>query len=152
MRGPLGGAGFQSALALGLRPGIRREFAGLAWPSNWAIRFSKRAMIACCRTMRAMRTSRLAVVRSTSVSMLCIWHNHRHPCQRSATRLRPIHLTKSELLRPNVPPTRASSVRECPLLRPIPPSRPRRRSQTAFDTPSGVCGSFPIYRPAPMQT
>ena len=31
LRGPLGGAGFRSALALGLRPGIRREFAGLAW-------------------------------------------------------------------------------------------------------------------------
>ena len=69
LRGPLGGAGFRSVLVLGLRPGIRREFAGLAWPSNWAIRFFKRTMIACCRTMGAMRTSRSAAVTSTSVSM-----------------------------------------------------------------------------------
>ena len=72
LRGPLGGAGFRSALALGLRPGIRREFAGLAWPSNWTIRFSKRAITACNSAMMAMRTSRSTVVRSTSVSMPCI--------------------------------------------------------------------------------
>ena len=50
--------------------------------------------------MMAISTSRSTVVRSTSVSMPCISHNHRHPCQRSATRLRSIHLTKSELYVP----------------------------------------------------
>ena len=38
------------------------------------------------------------------------------------------------------PQTRASPVCECPLLRPIPPSRPARRLQTAFKIPSGDCG------------
>ena len=38
------------------------------------------------------------------------------------------------------PQTRASPVCECPLLRPIPPSHPARRLQTAFKIPSGDCG------------
>ena len=66
------GLGLRGPLGLGLRPGIRREFAGLAWPSNWTIRFSKRAITACNSAMMAMRTSRSTVVRSTSVSMPCI--------------------------------------------------------------------------------
>ena len=53
---------------------------------------------------------------------------------------------------PSSPQTRASPVRECSLLRPTPRSRPLRRLQTAFNTPSGDCGPLPIYRPAPMQT
>ena len=52
-----------------LRPGIRPELLGLACPSNWAIRFSNRSMIACCRTIMAIRTSRSAVLRSISPSM-----------------------------------------------------------------------------------
>ncbi len=60
---------------LDLRPGIRGGPPDLAWPSSSATPRSSRtiitcnsAMTACCCTMMAMRTSRLAVVRSISVS------------------------------------------------------------------------------------
>ena len=60
---------------LGLRPGIRGRPPDLAWPSTSAIRRCNRSITRCCsRTvacswaMMAMRTSRVAVVRSISVS------------------------------------------------------------------------------------
>ena len=56
------------------------------------------AMTACCCTMMAMRTSRLAVVRSISVSSPSISHNHRHPCQRPESQIRPIQPTNSCML------------------------------------------------------
>ena len=64
---------------LGLRPGIRGGPPDLAWPSSSAIRRCNRSITRCCsRTvacswaMMAMRTSRVAVVRSISVSTPCI--------------------------------------------------------------------------------
>ena len=98
LRGPSCAGGFRADCAL--RPGIRGGSPGFAWPSSSAIRRCNRSITACNSAMMAISTSRSTVVRSTSVSMPCISHNHRHPCQRSATRLRSIHLTKSELYVP----------------------------------------------------
>ena len=91
---------------LDLRPGIRGGPSGFAWPSSSAIRRSNRSITRCCsRTvacswaLMAMRKSRSAVIRSHSVSTPSISHNDCHPRQRSETRIRPMHLTKSEQLR-----------------------------------------------------
>ena len=91
---------------LDLRPGIRSGLSGFAWPSSSAIRRSNRSITHCCsRTvacswaLMAMRKSRSAVIRSLSVSTPSISHNDCHPRQRSETRIRPMHLTKSEQLR-----------------------------------------------------
>ena len=40
---------------------------------------------------------------------------------------------------------------QCPLLRPIQPSHPARRLQTAFNTPSGDCVPLPTSRPIRVQ-
>ena len=69
-RGFLGRSGFPSPL--GFRPGIRPEPPDLPLPSDWAIRFSRRSMMACCRMMMPMSTSRSAVRRSISPSIPAI--------------------------------------------------------------------------------
>ena len=71
-----GGRGFRDCwgagdfgLDGGLRPGIPDGPPGLALSSNWAMRRSKRPMTACCWTMRAMSSSRLAASKSMRASM-----------------------------------------------------------------------------------
>ena len=69
-RGFLGRSALPSPL--GFRPGIRPEPPDLPLPSNWATRFSRRSMMACCRMMMPMSTSRSAVRRSISPSIPAI--------------------------------------------------------------------------------